>query len=67
MPGYAHISVSIHMTTHTAVLIDTIKDLRSELHWCYCNIFYTQEQAVDVITHDEYASVFSWKGESIKE
>ena len=55
------------MTTHTAVLIDTLNSLSSDLHWCYCKIFSTQDHTVDVITHDESAAVFSWKVESIEE
>ena len=55
------------MTIHTAVLIETIKALRSVLRWCSCKNFSTQEHTLDVITHDESAAVFSWKGESLKE
>ena len=55
------------MSMHTEVLIETLKDLSSDLLWCYCNIFYSQEHTVAVINHDESASVFFWKGDSIEE
>ena len=67
MPGCARISVSLHMITQTAVFIDTFKDLRSDLHWCYCNIFTTQDHIVAFITHYLSDAVFSWKIESLKE
>ena len=67
MSGCAHIYGSLHMTIHTAVLIDNLKDLSSDLLWLSCNIFSTQEHTVAIITHDEYASVFSWKGESLED
>ena len=67
IPGWACISESLHMNIQTAVLIETLKSLISDLRWCSCNIFSTQYHTVDFITHDEYAAVFSWKGESIQE
>ena len=67
MRGCAYFSLSLHMTVHTAVLIETIKALSSELHWWSCNIFSTQEHNVAVITQDQSSAVFSWKGESLKE
>ena len=67
MPGCAHIAGSLHMTTQTTVLTETLKALRSDLCWCSYNIFSTQYHTVDVITHDESAAVFSWKVESLKD
>ena len=67
MPGCAPIARSLHTTIHTAVLIKTPKVLSSELRWCSCNIFSTQDENVAVITHDESAAVFSWKGKSLEE
>ena len=67
MPGCARIARSFHMTIHTEVLIETLKALVSDLCWCSCNIFFTHEHTMAAITHDEYAAVFSWKGESIEE
>ena len=54
MPGCARISGSLHMT------------IQMDLLCCSCKIFSTQYPTVDVITHDEYAAVFSRKGESLK-
>ena len=67
MNGCACIIGSIHLTTHTVVLIDTIKAHISDLRWCSCNIFSTQDHTVAEISHDEYAAVFYWKGQSLKE
>ena len=67
MPDCSHISVFLHMTIHMVVLIETLKVLSRDLCWCYCNIFSTQYHTVALITHDESAAVFSWKGESIEE
>ena len=55
-PSCACISGSLHMTTHTTVLVETFKDLSSELYWCYCNIFSTQDHTTAVITHDGSAA-----------
>ena len=48
-------------------MIETTKDLRSDLRWCSCNIFSTQYHAVAYIKFGESATVFSYKGESIEE
>ena len=53
------------MTIQTAVLIETINSLISDLRWFSCDIFSTQEHTVDVIVHDESSDVFYWKGESL--
>ena len=55
------------MTIQTEVLIETLKDLRSDLRWYFWNIFSTQEYTVAVIVDDEYAAVFFCKGEIIEE
>jgi adenosylhomocysteinase len=39
----AKISGSLHMTTQTAVLIETLTALGAEVRWCSCNIFSTQD------------------------
>ena len=67
MPGCACISGSIHITIQTAVSIETLKALSSDLRWCYCKFFSNQYHTVASITHDESAAVFSWKGDIIKE
>ena len=66
MPGCTHIAWSLHMTIQTAVLIENLKALSSDLHWCSCKIFSTQDYAVAAIVRDESAAVFSWKGESLE-
>ena len=55
------------MTTHTAVLIETLKALSSDLRWCSHKIFSTQDHTVAVIINDESAAVLPWKGESLEE
>ena len=60
MPGCARIYGSLHMAIQTAVLIETLKALISDLHWCSCKIFSIQEYTVAVIIHSEYAAVFPW-------
>ena len=55
------------MTIQTAVLIETLKALISDLRWSSCNTFSTQDHAVASITHDESAAVFSWNSEILKE
>ena len=67
MFGCTRISISLHVTIHTVVLIENLKDLSSDLHWWSCKILSTQYHTVDVITHDESAAVFSWKGKSLEE
>ena len=54
------------MTIYTTVLMETLKTFKSDLFCCSCNIFYTQYHAVSDITLDEYADVFSYKGEILK-
>ena len=66
MPGWAYITVSLHITTQTAVSIETLKAPRSDLRWCSYSIFYTQDHTVSAIKHDESAAVFSWKVESLE-
>jgi len=63
----ARISGSLHMTVQTAVLIETLKALNSDIRWCSCNIFSTQDHAAAAIARDESAAVFAWKGESLEE
>ena len=65
MTGCTRIFGSLHMTIQTAVLIETINSLISDLRWFSCDIFSTQEHTVDVIVHDESSDVFYWKGESL--
>ncbi|GGF25241.1 adenosylhomocysteinase [Williamsia phyllosphaerae] len=71
----ARISGSLHMTTQTAVLIETLVSLGAEVRWASCNIFSTQDHAAAAIVVGPYGTpeepkgipVFAWKGESLEE
>src|SRR5690554_5188344 len=70
----ARIAGSLHMTTQTAVLIETLVALGADLRWASCNIFSTQDDAAAAIvvgpgTFSAPAGVpvFAVKGESIQE
>jgi len=70
----ARIAGSIHMTTQTAVLIETLVALGAEVRWASCNIFSTQDQAAAAVVVGEGtpdapagAPVFAWKGETLEE
>jgi adenosylhomocysteinase len=70
----ARIAGSLHMTTQTAVLIETLVALGAEVRWASCNIFSTQDQAAAAtVVGDGTAEapagvpVFAWKGESLEE
>ncbi|MHB8054373.1 MAG: adenosylhomocysteinase [Candidatus Aminicenantales bacterium] len=58
---------SLHMTTQTAMLIETLKLLGADLRWASCNIFSTQDQAAAAIAKAGSAAVFAWKGETLEE
>ena len=57
----ARITGCLHMTTQTAVLIETLRHLGAELRWSSCNIFSTQDQAAAAIAKAG-VPVFAWKG-----
>jgi len=59
----ARIAGCLHMTTQTAVLIETLTALGAEVTWTSCNIFSTQDQAAAAIAKTG-VPVFAWKGES---
>ena len=42
----ARIAGSLHMTIQTAVLIETLVALGAEVRWASCNIFSTQDHAL---------------------
>jgi len=70
----ARVAGSIHMTTQTAVLIETLVALGAEVRWASCNIFSTQDQAAAAVVVGEGtpdapagAPVFAWKGETLEE
>ncbi len=71
----ARIAGSLHMTTQTAVLIETLIELGAEVRWASCNIFSTQDSAAAaaVVGKDgtpdnpKGVPVFAWKGETLEE
>lgn len=60
------ISGSLHMTTQTAVLIETLKDIGADVRWSSCNIFSTHDPAAAAIAKAGIP-VFAWKGETLEE
>ena len=60
------ITGSLHMTTETAILIETLVDLGASVRWASCNIFSTQDQAAAAIAKAGIP-VFAWKGETLEE
>jgi adenosylhomocysteinase len=71
----ARIAGSLHMTTQTAVLIETLVALGADVRWVSCNIFSTQDHAAAAVvvgphgTAEEPAGVpvYAWKGETLEE
>ena len=71
----ARIAGSLHMTTQTAVLIETLVALGADVRWVSCNIFSTQDHAAAAAvvgpdgTPENPAGVpvFAWKGETLEE
>ena len=59
----ARVAGCLHMTTQTAVLIETLRELGAEVTWTSCNIFSTQDQAAAAIAKTG-VPVFAWKGET---
>jgi len=57
---------SLHMTTETAILIETLQDLGADVRWASCNIFSTQDEAAAAIA-ETGTPVFAWKGETLEE
>lgn len=55
---------SLHMTTETAVLIETLVQLGADVRWCSCNIFSTRDSAAAAIAATG-TPVFAWKGETL--
>src|SRR5438105_13787500 len=60
------ITGSFHMTSETAVLIETLVELGASVRWASCNIFSTQDQAAAAIAKAGFP-VFALKGESLEE
>ena len=71
----ARIAGSIHMTTQTAVLIETLTALGAEVRWASCNIFSTEDPAAAAVVvgkegtpdNPQGVPVFAWKGETLDE
>ena len=71
----ARIAGSIHMTTQTAVLIETLTALGAEVRWASCNIFSTEDAAAAAVVVGKHGTpedpqgvpVFAWKGETLDE
>lgn len=62
----ARIAGCLHMTTETAILIETLAHLGASVRWSSCNIFSTVDQAAAAIAAAGIP-VFAWKGESEEE
>ena len=71
----ARIAGSLHMTTQTAVLIETLVALGAQVRWASCNIFSTQDEAAAAVAvgpngtveNPAGVPVFAWKGETLEE
>ena len=57
----ANIMGCLHMTTQTAVLIETLVALGAKCRWSSCNIYSTQDHAAAAIAQSG-TPVFAWKG-----
>ena len=62
----ARIAGCLHMTTQTAVLIETLIELGAQVAWSSCNIYSTNDAAAAAIAI-KGIPVFAWKGESEEE
>src|SRR6187200_3180124 len=62
----AKVAGSLHMTIQTAVLIETLKALGTDVRWASCNIFSSQDHAAAAIAKGG-TPVFAYKGESLDE
>ena len=62
----ARIAGCLHMTTQTAVLIETLQALGAEVRWSSCNIFSTEDEAAAAVAAAG-TPVFAWKGETEEE
>ncbi|MBI5881955.1 MAG: adenosylhomocysteinase [Elusimicrobia bacterium] len=62
----ARIAGCLHMTTETAVLIETLTELGASVRWSSCNIYSTQNEAAAAIAASG-VPVFAWKGETLEE
>lgn len=59
----ARIAGCLHMTTETALLIETLEALGAKVRWCSCNVLSTQDYAAAAMAA-RGIPVFAWKGMS---
>lgn len=57
----ARIAGCLHMTTQTAVLIETLRLLGADVRWSSCNIYSTHDPAAAAVAAAG-VPVFAWKG-----
>ncbi|MDJ0975693.1 MAG: adenosylhomocysteinase [Planctomycetota bacterium] len=62
----ARIAGCLHMTTETAILIETLVELGASVRWSSCNIFSTEDHAAAAVAKAG-VPVFAWKGETLEE
>ncbi|MEL6896924.1 MAG: adenosylhomocysteinase, partial [Planctomycetota bacterium] len=62
----ARVAGCLHMTTQTAVLIETLVALGADVTWSSCNIFSTEDHAAAAIA-EAGIPVYAWKGMSDEE
>ncbi|KAN0065922.1 S-adenosyl-L-homocysteine hydrolase [Thecaphora frezii] len=62
----ARVTICLHATVQTAVLVETIIALGGLVTWSSCNIFSTQDHAAAAIAVTG-VPVFAWKGETEEE
>jgi len=62
----ARVAGCLHMTTQTAVLIETLVALGADVTWSSCNIFSTQDEAAAAMAAVGIP-VYAWKGETDEE
>ncbi len=62
----AKIAGCLHMTTQTAVLIETLLALGAQVRWSSCNIYSTQDEAAAAMALLG-VPVFAWKGMDLEE
>lgn len=60
------ISGSLHITTHTAVFIETLKILGADVRWCASNIYSTQDDAAAAMV-ERGIPIYAWKGQSLND
>lgn len=62
----ARIAGCLHMTTQTAVLIETLTALGAQVRWSSCNIYSTYDPAAAAMAKAGIP-IFAWKGMSLED